>query len=292
MNQQTADAGAAAVEAATDSAGAVARAVEQVAPNAVKLFEQQHPLVFYAMLSVLIGALVYASRKLLPGFWSKLEQDNPALSKAVQSLPAVLLGALASGSVVQPKVAFYGALAGVASIAGHHILKFVPLPYQGELGKVLDKKLKVPPVAMVLLVAVACTPVMACSPAALAAVAPIVTQVIQAITDAEQQLDAIDRAADRFFVVAPNVQVEAHYDMAMDKARRSLSVANRATAGAQSLTQRDIESAFYEFRSAYGELRALIESCGMVRKPGALSASAHPQIELAEPMALTLKAPQ
>lgn len=88
----------------------------------VKQFlDSLHPAAAWFSLSFLVGAVVFGWRKLSPSSFEKLP---PAL----QSLPAVLLGAVAGAAQGgDVKAAFIdaalGALAGLTAVGGHHAIK-------------------------------------------------------------------------------------------------------------------------------------------------------------------------
>lgn len=99
-----------------------------------------HPLAPAAVLSLCSGALVYAVRRWLPQLWLSLERIVPEgapkpIANTLLSLPTVAFGAaagaLASGG--DPSFAALGALSSALAPVGHHLLRWLPVPYQGAV---------------------------------------------------------------------------------------------------------------------------------------------------------------
>lgn len=92
-----------------------------------------HPSAFYALIAVIVGGVIY--------FWRKVHPSSfEALPKSVQDFPAVLFGAFlgAVGTGLNPIGALAGALSGLCSIGGHHVLKRSPLPYGNPSPSAID----------------------------------------------------------------------------------------------------------------------------------------------------------
>lgn len=86
-----------------------------------------YPGLFNAVLAIFAGAVIYGWRKASP-------KTFEMLPPAVQSFPALILGAVTSaaasqGALVQAAIA--GSLSGLLAVGGHHALKASPLPYTG-----------------------------------------------------------------------------------------------------------------------------------------------------------------
>lgn len=84
-------------------------------------FDSVDPRAWYLFLSLAIGTLVFAWRKLSPATFEKLPAQ-------LQALPALLLGAVAAASTGGgAHEAFvsgvFGALSGLAAVGGHHAIK-------------------------------------------------------------------------------------------------------------------------------------------------------------------------
>jgi hypothetical protein len=98
------------------------------------LLEDIHPTAPWLALSLGAWATVYAWRKLLPGLWLKLETLDKPLSVAIGALPSVIMttavGALTMGK--DPWVLVGASLMGVGAPLLHHLLKALPISYQGQ----------------------------------------------------------------------------------------------------------------------------------------------------------------
>lgn len=107
-----------------------------------------HDGLFFALLAVLVGGIVYGVRRFFPAGFN-------ALPPVVQHFPAVALGALvgALSSGMDPIAALAGAFAGLTAIGGHHALKSSPLPYGGK--PTGDRSATLPPKTGVMLVLLA-----------------------------------------------------------------------------------------------------------------------------------------
>lgn len=102
--------------------------------------ESIHPATPWAVLTIAVWAAVYGTRRWAPTVWARLEgfgpQGNPA-ANVFQALPSVMAGALAGvfltgGDYHQ---AWKGAAAGALAPLVHHVLKALPVPYQGANGR-------------------------------------------------------------------------------------------------------------------------------------------------------------
>ncbi len=101
--------------------------------------ESVHPLTPWLALSGAIWLVVYAVRRWLPGIWVRLaawpSHESP-VSHVLQALPSVVIGAAwAAGTTPGADVwtAVGGALSGALAPVAHHILKALPVPYQGPV---------------------------------------------------------------------------------------------------------------------------------------------------------------
>lgn len=107
------------------------------------------PAVPRALLVAAVLVTVLTIRKLFPRLWELFARVVPVpvidphplllvLSKAWQSLPALLIGAVLTSVTAggDTKAAVKGAVAGALAALAHEVLKAVPwLPYEGSVGK-------------------------------------------------------------------------------------------------------------------------------------------------------------
>ncbi len=117
-----------------------------------------------------------------------------------------------------------------------------------------------------------------------ASVLPVLVDVIAAVTDGVQILDAIETFVRRYFVEHPNDAQEREVAQAIAKARAALNVTLRASQGAKDLDEQKVEVAFQEFRIAYQELLTLVRPLG-VHPAGSLRAVPN-GLEVPDPIAL------
>lgn len=129
----------------------------------------------------------------------------------------------------------------------------------------------------------------ACS--AMSSVLPVLVDIVTAVQDAQTILDTID-ANVTALSKAGNIpdDVLKKYAQTMEKARAGLRIALRATSGAQSLSQQQVDQAFADFRGAYKELVDLLKSVGLVGTDGTMRVSPEgAQMQLPEPLALNIR---
>lgn len=96
-----------------------------------------------------------------------------------------------------------------------------------------------------------------------AAIASMLPTVLEAVTDAAQILDAIEKFVAGYFVAHPDPEAQAKANKALAKARGALNVALRATHGVDNLTQEKVDDAFSEFKLAYQELLGIVGPLGV-----------------------------
>ncbi len=134
-----------------------------------------------------------------------------------------------------------------------------------------------------MLLGMSATIVPGCSPAVMGTLPKIIT----AVQDASIILDSMESFMDIFFAKNPDSQRQDKVKESLMKCRSALTLALRATEGAQKLTQSEINAAFADFRAAYEELLVLVSPIG-IRQADALSApkSTPTQLIVPEPMAL------
>jgi hypothetical protein len=105
--------------------------------------EALHPVLPWAVLTLLVFVTVWASRKVAPRLWLWFDEVTPdgMVSHVIQGLPAVLVGALASELLTGGDLAaaWKGALAGALAPVTHLLLKASPVPYQGAIRAVANK---------------------------------------------------------------------------------------------------------------------------------------------------------
>ena len=99
-----------------------------------------------------------------------------------------------------------------------------------------------------------------------APLATVLPDVIKTVTDASLILDRVESYVDRVFGMVPNPEYEAKVGAALDKARTALSVALRASEGAQAANDGDAAKALDDFRAAYAELMKLAAPLGAWRE--------------------------
>jgi len=177
--------------------------------------------------------------------------------------------------------AFQGVLAGALSVLGHEAFKPLLVLAVGEkwatliLGKLPKPKPedgtpppKVPPMGAAATVLLLCMGlaslaggVSACTPAMVAAMLPLVAELLDAVGQAEKWLAMVDQQAQPYLMEHP--ELAADYDRVMGRAVMALDAARRMGEGAEQLSEEDYDAAFAEFRLAYAELVALLDGLGM-----------------------------
>lgn len=97
-----------------------------------------HPALPYLFVPVILFGANYATRRWTPSLWVWLDARMLAIGKPVSrvilALPSVALGALAGVYLLGGTdygTAMWGALSAVLAPIGHHILKALPIPYDG-----------------------------------------------------------------------------------------------------------------------------------------------------------------
>lgn len=164
--------------------------------NQAKTFlDTQSPALFYVLVTLAVLLTIYVSRKLLPWPWAWLASKDGALVEVIKGAPAVLLGAtFAVEAGGDYHAAFLGSLSGLFSIAGHHILKLLPVPYQGAVGEgILKLVAKMIGLGIVLTIFVGCAGVQwpsspTCTAAVNSALADLVADVLFGTGDVQSQL--------------------------------------------------------------------------------------------------------
>lgn len=124
-----------------------------------------------------------------------------------------------------------------------------------------------------------------CTPAQWAKAIPVIQKAFEYAQDASTILDIID------VQIQPRIRndpkLEGAYVEKMTVARKSLDVAVRLTSGAEHLTKGEVHEAFADFRAAYLDLTALLQSHGLMTQEGFLRAGANatdPPIEVPQPL--------
>lgn len=85
----------------------------------VEQLTELDPRLLHAAIAALVGALVFAVRETAPGTWARLP-------RRWQALPAVLVGALLSGTATNGELveivlnALVGGLDGLVAVGAHH----------------------------------------------------------------------------------------------------------------------------------------------------------------------------
>jgi len=121
----------------------------------------------------------------------------------------------------------------------------------------------------------------------LAAVLPIVTDIITEILDAERKIDQADAHAQEWFANYPNEALESKWKTSVDRTRASLDVALKTAHGAENLGQADHAAAFQQFAAAWAQLYELGVEIGIIGKEGALGTGPRAGIAIGTPLALS-----
>lgn len=136
-------------------------------------------------------------------------------------------------------------------------------------------------------------PLVVVSTGGCAALVPVLSKVVAAVTEAGQILDMIDASVRSWFARKPDPELEKDYARAMGAARLALSAALKTTTGVERLSQEDVDAAFADFRQAYGDVVALLTAAGVAKPAGTeafVMASADGEaLTLPTPMALSLR---
>lgn len=141
------------------------------------------------------------------------------------------------------------------------------------------------PFRLFLLSASLALPTMGC--AALGAVLP---DVIAAVVDGQQILDAIADFVTKYFTNHPDPAAQTKVDEALAKARGALNVALRVAKGANGVANAQVDQAFADFEAAYLELVKLCAPYGVKVTPGhgARFQAAPGALYVPEPLAVSL----
>ncbi len=115
-----------------------------------------------------------------------------------------------------------------------------------------------PPVLPLIMLALSAIAVPAC--AAFVSALPVI---IAVANYAAMVLDDIQHFADIWFRTHPDASKQAAVDAAVSKCRAALALAERATAGAEALDQKQVDAAFADFREAYTALLDLVAPIGV-----------------------------
>ena len=112
--------------------------------------------------------------------------------------------------------------------------------------------------------------------------------VVQYVQDAQFILDQIDRAAVPILAMRQDPKLSHQYAAAMDAARQSLQIALRSTKGGQALSQKQLDTAFSEFKAAYAQLTSLLEQTNLMNRAGTMSATpGAPTVSVPTPLAMS-----
>jgi hypothetical protein len=123
---------------------------------------------------------------------------------------------------------------------------------------------------------------------ACATLLPLIPQIVSIVTDAMNVLDIVDTAVNQYLRTHPNTPPEfaQKYAVLYAKTRTALNAATNSLKGVSDLDQKQYDSAFAEFKTAYLELTALLEKQG-VTTGGYLTASLDSgPVRIPEPEAL------
>lgn len=124
----------------------------------------------------------------------------------------------------------------------------------------------------------------------LRAAAPILSDVLLVIDDAQAILNIIDSAAKIWFDLHPDAaDAKAKYVKAMGRCRVALDGAIRVVRGSKSLDEGQVDQAFAEFRAAYVDLTALLAASGIKAADGKLGAGPD-VVAVPEPLVMKYRA--
>lgn len=94
-------------------------------------------------------------------------------------------------------------------------------------------------------------------------VASALPDVIAAVVDGMQVIDAIASFSDRWFANHPNPEAQKTVARAIDRARTSLNVALRLAQGTKNADDQKVNAAFEDFKAAYVDLLQLLRQFGL-----------------------------
>lgn len=121
---------------------------------------------------------------------------------------------------------------------------------------------------------------------------PVLSKVAAGVSDAALVLDLIQSSVNAFFAQTPKADVQAKIQHAIDKSRLAVSVAIKATHGAQALSDDQVAAAFLNFQKAYGELQALLSENGLSQPDGSFAgAGGYRSPPIPPPLALSFGRP-
>lgn len=112
--------------------------------------------------------------------------------------------------------------------------------------------------------------------------------VISAVTDGMLVLDTIEAFSHSYFTVHPDAAKSAQVDALIAKSRTALDAALRIANASTELDQAQVDAAFTDFKTAYTELIALVESIGIKASGTRLQASPG-GLTVPQPLAFTIK---
>lgn len=96
-----------------------------------------------------------------------------------------------------------------------------------------------------------------------AAALSLLPDVVAAVTDGMQIIEAIERFCNLYFIKHPDPHAEMAVGDAIAKARDALNVALRTAQGAKELNDKQVDAAFEDFKQAYIALLGLVRSYGV-----------------------------
>lgn len=118
-----------------------------------------------------------------------------------------------------------------------------------------------------------------------AAIAAALPDVIAAVTDGAQIIDAIEHFVALYFASHPDADKQKAVGEAITKARSALNLALRSAQGAKDLDDAKIDAAFADFKAAYLELIALCAPYGVKQAKVGRFAAAPGSLIVPEPIA-------
>lgn len=112
--------------------------------------------------------------------------------------------------------------------------------------------------------------------------------VISAVTDGMLVLDTIEAFSHAYFTVHPDAAKSAQVDALIAKSRTALDAALRIANASTELDQAQVDAAFTDFKAAYTELIALVESIG-IKASGTRLQATPGGLVVPQPLAFTIK---
>ena len=98
-----------------------------------------------------------------------------------------------------------------------------------------------------------------------AALAPVLSQIVLAATDAEEKVATIERVGLDVLEGRTDPQLLADFQLAVANVKATIELIRLAGQGGEALTQNDVDAAFESFRQAWQILEALLPPLGITQ---------------------------